>query len=164
MPSGRKPNLQRRRLVLKLRARGFTLSEIARRFDITKQAVWSLLNQRPRLTSARAVACTTCGAQIVSAGALPRDAETALCLDCLHKADDVSFAQRLKALRLAAGLSQADLAKRTRLAPGSLRAYEDGARQPRRATVGRLVRVFGAGLLGRDGAFAARRPCYRDAS
>lgn len=157
MPSGRKPNLQRRRHVLKLRAQGLTLSEIAQRFGITKQAIWSLLNHRPRLTSSRTVSCTSCGSQIVSAGALPRDAQSALCVSCLQKQVGVPFCQRLKALRLAAGLSQADLARRTRLSPGSLRAYEDGSRAPRRSTIGRLVRVLGGGLL-------ERHACYSDAS
>jgi transcriptional regulator with XRE-family HTH domain len=147
MPSGRKPNLQRRRHVLRLRGQGHSFTEIARRLGVTKQAVWSLLNARPRLTQARAVACTGCGQQIVSPGALRRDAGSALCLTCLDGRADVAFGPRLKALRLAAGLSQADLSKRSGIPPGSIRTYEDGSRSPRRRSIDRLARVLGHGLL-----------------
>lgn len=48
MPSGRKPNLERRRQVIRLRDKGLTLYEIALRFGVSKQAIWSLLHTRPR--------------------------------------------------------------------------------------------------------------------
>jgi transcriptional regulator with XRE-family HTH domain len=148
MPSGRKPNLERRRQVEKLRQQGLTLHAIAGRFGVSKQAVWSLLHSRPQRTAARAVACTGCGAMIVSPGALRRDAATALCLACLRARADVSFAQRLKALRLASGLSRAELAGRSGMAPGSLRAYEDGLRAPQERSAVRLARILGDDLLG----------------
>jgi len=148
MPSGRKPNLERRRHVLKLRDRGLTLHEIAQCFGVSKQAIWSLLNNRPQRRATRAVACSECGAMILSAGALRQDAATALCLTCLHARTDVPFAQRLKALRLAAGLSRAELAARAGVAPGSLRAYEDGVRSPQFRSVLRLAAVLGNDLLG----------------
>src|SRR5262245_4286497 len=148
MPSGRKPDLERRRQVLTMRDSGLTLSEIALRFGVSKQAIWSLLNSRRQRTAARAVACTGCGAVIFSAGALRRDAAAALCLACLHGRPDAPFAQRLKALRLAAGLSRAELATRTGLAPGSLRAYEDGRRKPQGRSARRLAGVLGHDLLG----------------
>jgi transcriptional regulator with XRE-family HTH domain len=148
MPSGRKPDLERRRTARALRARGLTLHEIALRFGVTKQAVWSLLNDRPLRTAGRAVSCTGCGALILSPGALRRDAATALCLTCLRKRPDAPFAQRLKALRLASGLSRAELAERSEMAPGSLRAYEDGLRVPQDRTAGRLAAILGNDLLG----------------
>ncbi len=148
MPSGRKPNVERRRQVERLRAQGLSLNDIARRFGVTKQAVWSLLNSRPQRTAARAVACTGCGAVILSPGALRRDADTALCLACLRARPAVPFAQRLKALRLATGLSRTELAARSGLAPGSLRAYEEGRRAPQERTALRLARVLGDDVLG----------------
>src|SRR5438874_13471807 len=125
MPSGRKPNLERRRQVVQMRDRGLTLDQIAGRFGVSKQAIWSLLHGRPPRTAARAVACTCCGSMILSPGALRRDAAAALCLGCLRTQPEAPFAQRLQALRLAAGLSRTELAARSGLAPGSLRAYED---------------------------------------
>jgi transcriptional regulator with XRE-family HTH domain len=148
MPSGRKPNVERRLQVLKLRDQGLTLAEIAQRFGVTKQAIWSLLHGRQQRTAARAVACTGCRGMILSPGALRCDAATALCLGCLRSRAEVPFAQRLKALRLAAGLSRAELAQRSSLAPGSLRAYEDGQRQPQERSALRLAVVLGDELLG----------------
>ncbi len=147
MPSGRKPNLERRRHVLKLRDRGLTLHEIALCFGVSKQAIWSLLHSRAQRHAARAVACCRCGATIRSPAALQRDEATALCLNCLQVRPEVSFAQRLQALRLAAGLSRAELAGRSGVAPGSLRAYEDGQRSPRYRSVLRLAAVLGNDLL-----------------
>ncbi|HEX5268967.1 MAG TPA: helix-turn-helix domain-containing protein [Gemmataceae bacterium] len=152
MPSGRKPNLERRRQVLRLRDRGLSLNDIARRFGVTKQAVWSLLNHRPQRTTSRAVPCSACGEMIVSPGALRRDADAALCLDCLRAQPGAPFALRLKALRLAAGLSRAELAQQSGVAPGSLRAYEDGRRKPHQRSATRVAAVLGEELLG-----AARR-------
>jgi transcriptional regulator with XRE-family HTH domain len=147
MPSGRKPNLERRRQVVQLRDRGLTLDQIAGRFGVSKQAIWSLLHGRPPRTAARAVACTCCGGMILSPGALRRDATTALCLGCLRRRPEAPFGQRLKALRLAAGLSRTELAARSGLAPGSLRAYEDGLRNPHTRSAARLARVLGDDLL-----------------
>ncbi len=147
MPSGRKPNLERRRQVLKLRDRGLTLTEIAQRFGVTKQAVWSLLHNRPQRTATRAVPCSCCGTMILSPGALRRDAATALCLRCLRARPDAPFAQRLKALRLSAGLSRAELSARAGVAPGSLRAYEEGWRKPQDRSAARLADVLGEELL-----------------
>ena len=158
MPSGRKPNLERRRQAMHLRETGLTLYQIAQRFGVTKQAVWSLLHNRPQRTSARAVPCCACGGRIVSAGAVRRDAATALCLDCLRGRPDAPFGQRLKSLRLAAGLSRTELAEQAGLAPGSLRAYEDGFRQPQERSVMRLAVVLG------DDVFGAVAEVFCDAS
>jgi transcriptional regulator with XRE-family HTH domain len=148
MPSGRKPNLERRRQVVQLRDNGLSLAEIARRFGVTKQAVWSLLHQRAQRTAGRAVPCSACGAMIVSPGALRRDADGALCLSCLRARPGVSFALRLKALRLAAGLSRTELAERSGVGTGSLRAYEDGRRKPHRSSAIRVAQVLGEELIG----------------
>jgi transcriptional regulator with XRE-family HTH domain len=146
MPSGRKPNLQRRRQVLRLRAQGLSLREIAKRFGVTKQAIWSLLHTRPRIARVRTVACTRCGGQIVSPGVLRRDAATAICVHCLREQVDPPFGQRLQALRLAAGLAQAELSRLTRISPGSIRAYEQGQRRPQRRTRTVLLRALDATL------------------
>jgi transcriptional regulator with XRE-family HTH domain len=163
MPSGRKPNVRRRREVHELRGQGLSLSEIARRFGVSKQAVWGLLHARPRSPRVRAVACTACGAPIVSPGALRRDAVAALCLACLDGRPHVPFARRLQAFRLAAGLSQADLSRRSGVSPGAIRAYEEGCREPRRKTVDQLAHVLGGRLMS-NGALAPPARSYSDAS
>jgi transcriptional regulator with XRE-family HTH domain len=163
MPSGRKPNLERRRQVAQLRDRGLTLHQIAGRFGVSKQAIWSLLHGRPLRTAARAVACTGCGTMILSPGAVRRDAATALCVGCLRARPGAPFAQRLKALRLAAGLSRTELAERSGVAPASLRAYEDGLRKPQGRSAARLARVLGDDLLAGSAREGARKQ-FSDAS
>jgi transcriptional regulator with XRE-family HTH domain len=147
MPSGRRPDVERRRRATRLRAGGLTLESIAQKLGVSRQAVWSLLNTRPQRTKARALTCRGCGALIVSAGALRADGDTALCLDCVEADPDVSFGQRLKALRLAAGLTRSELAVQSGIAPGSIRAYEDERRTPHLRSIARLASLLGNHLL-----------------
>lgn len=148
MVSGRRPDPWRRQEMARLRARGLTLAEIGRRLGVTRQCVHLTLRAlaRPR---ARSVPCSGCGREIVSGGALPSDAGSALCLPCLARRPGAPFAQRLKACRLAAGLTKAELAARTGLAQQSVRQYESGAREPRWRQLARLVSVLGPALVTR---------------
>ncbi len=147
MPSGRKPDVERRRRAARLRAGGFTLASIAEKLGVSRQAIWSLLNTRPQLTQARALTCRGCGALIISAGALPGDTDSALCLDCVEAEPDLSFGQRLKALRLAAGLTRSELAVQTGISTGSIRAYEEDRRTPHLRSIARLASLLGNHLL-----------------
>jgi transcriptional regulator with XRE-family HTH domain len=147
MPSGRKPDLERRQHALKLRDKGWSLSAIARKYGVTKQAVWSLLNTPTQRSRARTVPCSCCADLIVSDGAMRHDIGSALCLDCLELLPNPSFAQSLRALRLAAGLSRTDLAVRSGIAPGSIRAYEEDSRRPHARTLRRLAQFLGNQLL-----------------
>ena len=47
-----------------------------------------------------------------------------------------------------------ELAERTGLAPGSLRAYEDGLRQPHERSTARLAAVLGDDMLGGQDRFS----------
>jgi serine/threonine protein kinase len=58
-----------------------------------------------------------------------------------------SLAERLWALRLAAGLTQAELAGRAGLPPATLGHYECGRVRPQAARLAALARVLGPGLL-----------------
>jgi transcriptional regulator with XRE-family HTH domain len=147
MPSGRIPNEERRRRVTRLRAGGLTLESIAQKLGVSRQAIWSLLNTRPQRTKARALTCQGCGALIVSAGALRGDADSALCLDCVEAEPNLSFGQRLRALRLAAGLTRSELAEQSEIAPGSIRAYEEDRRTPHLRSIARLASLLGNHLL-----------------
>ena len=148
MVQGRRPNLERRRRVAELRARGLTPGEISRRLGISTQAAQGAVRrlEAPR----RAEPCARCGRPIVSAGALAGDRGAALCLPCLARTPDAPFAQRLKALRLAAGLARADLERRAGVARGAVTNYECYGRTPRRRNLAGLARVL-PGLLGGAG-------------
>jgi DNA-binding XRE family transcriptional regulator len=139
MASGRKPNQERRRQAMRLRTQGLTLEEIGWRLGMTHQGAHSLL--RPPQGNP-AVACARCGAAIVSAGALPRDAGTARCLPCLAGHPDAGLVQRLKALRLAAGLLQKELAREAGVRDEMVRRYEQGHYRLRVAALARLARAL----------------------
>jgi transcriptional regulator with XRE-family HTH domain len=140
MVSGRKPNQERRRQAARLRAGGLSLAEVGRRLGVCKQGAATLL--RP-LRQTPAVACAGCGAAIVSAGALPRDAGTGLCLPCLAGHPDAGLGQRLKAFRLAAGLLQKELARKAGVREPTIAAYEQARFRPRPTALARLARALG---------------------
>ncbi len=142
MVSGRKPDQERRRCVAELRRAGLTLQEIGRRLGITHQAVHYLLRARSRARPLE-IRCAGCGAALDPAGALPRDAGSALCLACLAVTPGVPFGRRLKAYRLAAGLTRHDLECRAGLSVGKVSRYEDGGRVPSPPTLARLARALG---------------------
>jgi transcriptional regulator with XRE-family HTH domain len=146
MASGRRPNPGRRGEIAGLCAEGLSQAEIGRRLGVSRQSVQVTLRAMARVP-VRSVACAGCGTSIVSAGVLPSDAGVALCLPCLAKRPKASFAQRLKACRLAAGLTKAEVAERAGLTQQMLRHYECGAREPRWRQVARLVCVLGPALV-----------------
>ncbi len=146
MASGRKPDKHRRQQIARLRAEGLSLAQIGRRLGVSRQCVQMTLRAMARPT-ARVVACADCGVVVVSAGALPSDAGAALCLPCLARRPRSTFAQRLKACRLAAGLTKADLARRAGLTPQMVRHYEAGLREPRWSQLARLVGALGTALV-----------------
>jgi transcriptional regulator with XRE-family HTH domain len=146
MASGRKPDAKRRAEIARLRAKGLSLAEIGRRLGVSRQSVQVTLRAMAR-PAVRTVACSACGAAVVSEGALPSDAKAALCLRCLGRRPGTPFGQRLKACRLAAGLTKADLARRAGFRPQMLRHYETGLREPRWTQLARLVAVLGPALV-----------------
>jgi transcriptional regulator with XRE-family HTH domain len=145
MARGQKPNLGRRRHAAELRARGLTLAEIGREMHCTRQAVHQLLDSRPRRSRPRprkTVACPGCRAALP----LPRFAHAGpptLCLPCLARRPRASFAQRLRAHRIAAGLSRAALARKAGLARRAVAILERGEHRPQRGTLRRLAEALG---------------------
>jgi DNA-binding XRE family transcriptional regulator len=104
---------------LTLHARGLSLSDIARALGVTRQYVHQIVQEieHPTPPRVRTVTCEGCGQTIAVDGIVPRDQDGALCLNCLAKRPDAPFGQRLKAFRLAAGLTKAQLADRAGLSP-----------------------------------------------
>jgi transcriptional regulator with XRE-family HTH domain len=144
MVAGRKPNLERWRQVEELRAAGLSLSEIGRRLGITRQAVQGMLRYIDKTkTRVRSVPCCACGRDIVSAGALSSGRGAALCLACLAQRPDAPFGQRLKAYRLAAGLTKAQVTARCGLSPNAVGMYEGKGITPKVPTALRLAKTLG---------------------
>jgi transcriptional regulator with XRE-family HTH domain len=126
-----------------LRAQGLTLAEVGRKMGCTKQAVHHMLGfcgpaPRPR----KPVACPACGGAAGTAQTA-RDHAPALCLACLEKRPGATFAERLRALRIALGLSLEALAGRAGLSTWAVRVLEKGKCCPRPGTLHRLAEALG---------------------
>jgi len=148
MARGRTPNLERRRQAAALRARGLTLAAIGRAMHCTRQAVHHLLDCRPRQSRPRprkTIACPGCRAALP----LPRFAHAGpptLCLPCLARRPRASFAQRLRAHRIAAGLSRAALARKAMVALRTVTNLERGVHRPQPGTLRKLAAPLGIEL------------------
>jgi transcriptional regulator with XRE-family HTH domain len=139
---GRPPDETRRQLVAELRTRGLSLAEVGRELGVSKQAVHQLL--RAAAVSGRGhVRCAAYGAAVARSALRPPRGPAVLCLACLSGRPGAPFAERLKAHRLAAGLTQAELARRAGLAKESIGKYERGHARPGPKS---LARVLGPGL------------------
>ncbi len=147
MVSGRKPNLRRRARIAQLHSRGLSLTEIGRRLGVTKQAVHEALTQLNRPLPQRSVLCASCAVAIVSDGALASDLGKALCLSCLAAKPRAALSARLKAFRLAAGLTKTELARRLGVSTMTVHHYETGSREPRWRHLKPLIATLGPGLV-----------------
>jgi transcriptional regulator with XRE-family HTH domain len=132
---GRKPNLERRLHVAALRFQGLTFAQIGQRLGISRQRAQRLFPRQERR-------CSACGAVIACRRALPHRLVAILCLVCLQQSPDGTLTQRLRVLRLAAGLSQRRLARSARIAHYTVFQAESGKASPRPATVKRLARAL----------------------
>jgi DNA-binding IscR family transcriptional regulator len=142
MALGRTPDHARRQQAAELRARGLTLAEIGRQLGVTRQDVFALLRHAPGPVP-RGVPCTACHQLIPTPAARPEDRPGALCLRCLRRTPEATTGQRLRAYRLAAGLSRADVAWLAALDPTAVHPAEREKTQASPATLARLARVLG---------------------
>jgi DNA-binding XRE family transcriptional regulator len=128
-----------------------TLMQIGARLGISHQRVQQLLAHRVRVSKALGVRCRECGAQLLPKGATGGTLGAALCLGCLAEHPGAGFPQRLRALRLAGGLTLGDLAQRSGLTSATIMLYEHGKRNPKPRSLAQLVRVLGPGLVPTEG-------------
>jgi transcriptional regulator with XRE-family HTH domain len=143
MARGRKPNLKRRRKAAELRARGLTLVEVGRRMGCTKQAVHYLLGLRgPSPRPPKPVGCPACGADLGPAPN-PLDYAPAPCLPCLAQRPRTPLGQRLRAHRIARGLSRKALAEQAGVGASGITPMERGERRPRPRTLRKLAEALG---------------------
>jgi transcriptional regulator with XRE-family HTH domain len=134
--------------VEELGAEGLSRREIAARLGATPGQVEHAQRfaRRGKPVAVR-LPCWECGATITTGSAQVRNNGPALCLACLARHPDASFADRLKAHRLAAGLTLAELAERAGVRPQNLSAYERGAAGPKWRRLVRLVAALGPALV-----------------
>jgi hypothetical protein len=91
--------------------------------------------------------CASCQKKVAAADILGSGISAPLCLPCLRRRPGATFAQRLIACRLAAGLSRGQLAARVGGSENTILRYESGANVPGQARLLALVRALGEDLL-----------------
>jgi DNA invertase Pin-like site-specific DNA recombinase len=82
MPCGRPPSPQRRRQIVKLRAKGLTYEQIGKRLGISYQSVQQAL-QRAGNARLVPIRCRECGAIITRMRTVANNNGPVCCLDCL---------------------------------------------------------------------------------
>jgi transcriptional regulator with XRE-family HTH domain len=93
------------------------------------------------------VRCRTFAADLNPVAAGSEDDRAVFCLACLAHRPDASFGEQLRALRVAAGLSQVELGQRAGLSHSTVSKLESDRMRPRRRTQGKLSRVLGVLLV-----------------
>jgi DNA-binding XRE family transcriptional regulator len=127
----------------KLRATGLSYRKIGQRLGVTRQCIHATLKKSGPVGLA-SIVCCACGRQIGPRRGVSPD--PVFCLGCLPS--DASFGQRLRAYRVAAGLTQRTLAAQVDLNSTSIIGYERGKYLPRTQTLAKLIRVLGIEWLG----------------
>src|SRR5205085_3058532 len=142
---GRKPDPRtavRYREALKLRTQGWKLEQIGTRLGLTTQGVWRILRDYGHGAPAPGtVTCSHCKRRIAQGTGLLQSSGPVLCLSCLGRRPDASFGQRLKAFRMAAGLTQTALSEKSGVAQVTISGYEQRRLGPQWHNLIRLVRV-----------------------
>src|SRR5439155_10354349 len=90
--------------------------------------------------------CRECGREIAKFRAEAPRNSLAWCLECLGKHPEATFGERLKSHRLAAGMTQRELAEKVRLRQPSIAHYEADKGLPRQGNLAKLTRALGAGF------------------
>jgi transcriptional regulator with XRE-family HTH domain len=146
--SGRRADLARRRRAASLYAGGLSLAQVAARLSCTRQGAQYLL-RAAGVDTGRAVPvpCPCCGAVAARLPAGYHPPASALCLACLATRPDVPFGDRLRACRVAAGLSLRQLARRSGVGALTLAAYEANAKLPAGHGLAKLLEVVGGALV-----------------
>jgi DNA-binding XRE family transcriptional regulator len=91
--------------------------------------------------------CPACGNTVSSAGVSSREDLTALCLRCVLARPGASYAERLKALRLFAGLTRQELAQRAGITARRALFLERGEVRPTPYFQDRLAFALGMEIV-----------------
>ena len=155
---GRKPDDIRRQAVALLRAQGLSFTEIGTRLGIRRQCAQQLLKASGHSVDLPGICCIGCGTVIVKGRGPWLHNGPVYCLVCLAKTPEAPFGQRLKAHRLAAGLTLRRLGELVGTAGTYLGNLEQGRKRPLWSTIVKPIRVFGLALVDADNELAAGMP------
>lgn len=137
---------QRRQKILRLRAKGLSLQTIADDLGVTRQFVQRTLTLTGS-TRVVPIRCQECDALITRMRTVYDNHIPVWCLGCLARHPRAAFAQRLRAYRLAAGMTRRELAIKAGVSATSIVEYERGNKVPRLENLTKLTRVLGSGLV-----------------
>jgi transcriptional regulator with XRE-family HTH domain len=132
--------------MLKLRRSGLSLAQIGERLGVSRQRVQFVLKLTGNIRVVP-IHCRECRKEITQLRTVANHNRALWCLACLAKHPKATFGQRLKAHRLAAGLTLAALGQRTGIAKSLIGSYECDRSEPRWRTLAKLIRVLGIGLV-----------------
>jgi transcriptional regulator with XRE-family HTH domain len=131
--------------IARFRARGLSFQEIASQLGVTKQAVHQMFHGIGRgIVRSTELRCSACKGVIPRRGKWLHEVRV-LCLDCLDR-KRTTFPQRLRSLRIAAGLSAKKLAARVGLNGSTVSEAERGTVELRPRTLAKLAAVLGPRL------------------
>jgi hypothetical protein len=82
-----------------------SFTEIGNRLGFTRQCAQQLLKASGHFATVPGICCTSCGTVIIEGGGPWLHNGPVYCLVCLAKIPEATFGQRLKAHRLAVGLT-----------------------------------------------------------
>jgi transcriptional regulator with XRE-family HTH domain len=150
MPRRKSRDQQLRRLIAKLRAKGWTFQAIGDRLGVSRQAVHSMLHyvsgKKRGISNYRPpdFHCACCSRTIPRRGKWLHKMPV-LCPICIDKYP-ATFGERLRSLRVAAGLTTEALGRQATLSGACICRVESQPYRPSSGTVNKLVAVLGNGL------------------
>ena len=122
-------NHNQRKKVVSLRQKGKSLAQIGKILGVSRQRISWLLQTEGKMTADATVRTVTCPACLRKRECIvAMAAEEALCDGCLKP--DSPFGERLRSLRLSAGLRRKDLERLSKVDSHAIRDFEEGKRLP----------------------------------
>ena len=145
MPRGKPPDLKRRQQIAELRAAGLSLTEIGRKLGVSRQSVHQQLQRSGQTIRRPGILCCVCGRMLGPRLRTASERGSVHCTACLPL--DATLGQRLRAYRVAAQLTPADLAARTGVPQPRIYSWECDQKHPLPHNIARLGQVLGEACL-----------------
>ncbi len=131
-----------------LHAGGLSLAQLAARLGCTRQGAHYLLRAAGvEIARTVLVPCPRCGAVAGRIPARRGPPASALCRACLARSPGAPFGARLRACRVAAGISLKELARRSGLSATGLIGYDAGRVLPSGRCLAALLALLGPALV-----------------
>lgn len=143
--SGRCRDWTRVRRAIQLREAGLTYAEIGEQVGLTRQGVHKLLKVA-RGKVPPTICCMDCGTIVEPVIVLSPRATELYCPACLLKHPEATFGQRLRAFRLAKGLTREELGKRSGMTGSMMGKIEQGQKRPTALAMWAIARGLGVSV------------------